>query len=308
MQQQCKRFAGATRRVLEHLTIAIGIAECEDRATADCAEYADRFSGTVIDEIEAGLAHQNGLAVAHFVLQLLFCAHHPVGRNTVGFGHPHAHEFSRAARDDPDFETIRPQQIEQFELWLIHQFGVGPIECWVLRTREPVANRLVVFVGRHATVGDRDHLKKRLAVLRESRSVVREKRPERGIFLPIRMPGRGGLQLFDHERQLERHGLLAPERTVVIEYRDACLRRHIGSGPFARYVGEELEDGGTRRAVLPRGQRRCRWLIGKRLLRGRCRGPRRWSFVTGTGAQNHARENEDSRQPSRPQVIFEEAH
>ncbi|CAB3810251.1 hypothetical protein LMG27177_07093 [Paraburkholderia fynbosensis] len=140
MQQQCKRFAGATRRVLEHFPIAIGIAESEDRAAANRAKYADWFSATIVDEIESGLAHEHGLASTQLVLQLLFCAHHPVGRNTVGLAHPHAHEFSRTARDDPDLEPIRPQQVEQLELWPIDEFGIGSTKGRVLHTCKPGAN------------------------------------------------------------------------------------------------------------------------------------------------------------------------
>ena len=55
--------AGPCRRPLQHLQIAVGIAEREDRPPADEAVDADRLARPVVDELDLGELHQLRLAV-----------------------------------------------------------------------------------------------------------------------------------------------------------------------------------------------------------------------------------------------------
>ena len=47
--------AGAGRRPLQHLQVAVGVAEGEDRPAADEAVDADRLAGPVVDEVDLRL-------------------------------------------------------------------------------------------------------------------------------------------------------------------------------------------------------------------------------------------------------------
>src|ERR1700754_2925122 len=58
-----KARARACRGPLQHLQIAVGVAESEDRAAADEAVDAYRLAGPVIDELDFRLLHQHRLAV-----------------------------------------------------------------------------------------------------------------------------------------------------------------------------------------------------------------------------------------------------
>jgi hypothetical protein len=55
---------------LQHLQIAVGIAERGDRSPADVLVDADRLAGLVVDEVDLRQAHQHRLAVAHFIFRL----------------------------------------------------------------------------------------------------------------------------------------------------------------------------------------------------------------------------------------------
>ena len=69
---------------------------------------------------------------------------------------------------------------------------------------------------------------------------------------------RRGLQLVEHEEELELERLLAPERAVVVEDGDAIAGRDI---VVASRVGNRLDESHGRRlclAVVPRRKRLCR--------------------------------------------------
>ena len=55
--------AAARGRVLQHLQVAIGVAEGEDRAAADEAVDADWLSGPVVDELDLRFLDEHRLAV-----------------------------------------------------------------------------------------------------------------------------------------------------------------------------------------------------------------------------------------------------
>ena len=53
----------AGRRPLQHLKVAIGVAEREDRPTPDDAIDPHRLAGAIIDELDRGLLEERGFAV-----------------------------------------------------------------------------------------------------------------------------------------------------------------------------------------------------------------------------------------------------
>ena len=69
---------------LEHLEVAVGIAESGDRAAANMLVDADRLAGAIVDEIEIGHFHDHRVAVEEFVLRLDAGTHDLLGRDAVG--------------------------------------------------------------------------------------------------------------------------------------------------------------------------------------------------------------------------------
>ena len=67
--------------------------------------------------------------------------------------------------------------------------------------------------------------------------------------------GASALTRSSSEDELEVDRLLAPQRAVVVEHRDALLGRHEVGRALRRHVGDELEDRLLRGAVVPRRQR-----------------------------------------------------
>ena len=62
--------AGSRRRPLEHLEVAVGVAERRDRPAADQLLDSDRFAGLVVHVVDLGKAHEHGHAVSKLVLHL----------------------------------------------------------------------------------------------------------------------------------------------------------------------------------------------------------------------------------------------
>src|SRR6185295_5157615 len=102
-------LAGAVGGDLQHLQIAVGVAECGNRPAADLAVDADRLARAVVDEDEVRAAPQHGLTVLHLELHLLLAADDLLGGNAVGLLGPGPHELDRAARDDEGLEAICAQ-------------------------------------------------------------------------------------------------------------------------------------------------------------------------------------------------------
>ena len=86
----------ASLRPLQHLLIAIRVAERGDGPATDVRVNADRFSGLVVDEVNLGQPHENRLAVAHFILGLDAAADDLFGRNAVDLFRPRTHELDAA--------------------------------------------------------------------------------------------------------------------------------------------------------------------------------------------------------------------
>ena len=75
----------AGRGPLQHLLVAVGVAEREDGPAADEAVDAHRLAGTVVDELDLGFLEQHGLAAAQLELHLAAAADDLLGRDAVGF-------------------------------------------------------------------------------------------------------------------------------------------------------------------------------------------------------------------------------
>jgi hypothetical protein len=101
-------------------------------------------------------------------------------------------------------------------------------------------------------VGHRDHLGQALFAGRgDGLHVVLENPFERLLGLPLRVLGREGLHPVEGEDPLEVHRLLAPERAVVIERRDARFRRDELGAAAIRDGLDELDDALLDLTIVP---------------------------------------------------------
>ena len=73
MHKKAKARRRPPRRPLQHLEIAVGIAEGGDRTAADMLVDADRLAGPVVDEVDFAASGTARLAVAHLELGLDRC-------------------------------------------------------------------------------------------------------------------------------------------------------------------------------------------------------------------------------------------
>ena len=101
-----------------------------------------------------------------------------------------------------------------------------------------------------------------LALRRQRFEVAFENCLERLLVLPFGIFWRKLLDPVERERHLHVHGLLAPQRAVVVESRDALGRRHEIRRALFRHPGDERDDGLFRGSIVPGRQRVGRWLIG----------------------------------------------
>ncbi len=212
---------------LQHLEIAVGIAESRDGSAADELVNTDGLAGLVVDEVELGQAHEHRSALAHFELHLDAAADDLLGRNAVDTLGPRPHELDASARDDPGLEPVRAKVVEQLQHRSKGQLRVRPVERRMPGRRNPVGNGLLELRCRHAAVGCHDELEQAvLTAFGERLHVALERGLERLLLGPFRVLCGHGLHAVDYEEELEVGRLLAPERAVVIEDRDAFIGRH----------------------------------------------------------------------------------
>ena len=83
VHDQAEARAAAERGLLQHLEIAVGVAERRDRPAADVLVDADRLAGLVVDEIDLRQPEQHRLAVLHLEPRLDRGADDLLGRNAV---------------------------------------------------------------------------------------------------------------------------------------------------------------------------------------------------------------------------------
>src|SRR5262249_9102345 len=85
------------RRPLQHLEIAVGIAEGSNRTSADMLVYADRLSRPVVDEVDLRQTKQGWRAVAHLEPCLDRRANDLVGESAVALLAPGPHELDASS-------------------------------------------------------------------------------------------------------------------------------------------------------------------------------------------------------------------
>src|SRR6185369_7941174 len=95
------------RRPLEHLLVAVGVAEREDGAPADVVVDPLGLAGTVVDEEDLRLAHQHRTARAQLVLRGDRAADDLLGGDPVNAVGEDAHELRAAARHDERLVAAR---------------------------------------------------------------------------------------------------------------------------------------------------------------------------------------------------------
>src|SRR5690349_25096802 len=104
MDDQPETRARPRRGPLEHLEVAVGVAERGDGPPADHLVNADRFTGVVIDEVDGWQAAQHRLAVSDGVLDLDPAADDLLRWDAVDALDPGPHELDAAARHDVGLE------------------------------------------------------------------------------------------------------------------------------------------------------------------------------------------------------------
>src|SRR5260221_2715716 len=132
---------------LQHLQVAVRIAERRDGPAADEFLDAEGFALLVVDEIHRGQLHDDGLAFAHLELLLARAADDLLGRNAVDLLGEGADELHAAAGDDEGLEAVRAQIGEQLEHRLIGEVGVGPLEPRMPRRAQPLLDDLHVLLS-----------------------------------------------------------------------------------------------------------------------------------------------------------------
>jgi hypothetical protein len=104
-------------------------------------------------------------------------------------------------------------------------------------------------------MGGGDELEKALLAERRQRlAIIREHGLERLPCFPLRMLRRECLHPIHRKDDLEVHGLLRPQRAVVVEGGDALVNRDEVGAARRRHARNEVGDRLLDRAVIPGGQ------------------------------------------------------
>src|SRR4029077_7343840 len=109
MHEAHEARAGAGRGPFQHLLVAVGIPEREDRPTPDKSIDPHWLPRAVVNEVDLTFLDQHRLAIGRkFELNDAGRAHHLLGRNAVyPFGED-THEFHAATGNDESLKTVGP--------------------------------------------------------------------------------------------------------------------------------------------------------------------------------------------------------
>ena len=116
---------------LEHLQVAVGVAEGEDRPAANHAVDAHRLVGAVIVMGDFGGAQDGRLAVLELVFGDKRGADHLLRRDAIDLLGKYAHKAGIAAGNDVGLEPLAAQVCKHFQHRLVDHLGVGLAGCRV---------------------------------------------------------------------------------------------------------------------------------------------------------------------------------
>src|SRR5687768_16129030 len=107
---------------LQHLQVAIGIAEGSERTVPALSLDADRYSRLVVHQVDFGQLHQHRDTVTKLVPELATAPDYLLRRDAVHLLGPGSHELDPAAGHDEGLEAVGPEVGEQLKHGLIHHF------------------------------------------------------------------------------------------------------------------------------------------------------------------------------------------
>src|ERR1039457_5591847 len=258
---------------LEHRDVAVRIARGEERPAAGPAPDPDRFLRAIVEIVAFGLVRDRAATVVAGVLERCRAPDNPVTRNPVHLLADRPHEVTAAARGDVVREPVRLQVAEQLDHRHISALEITATKSRMLRSAQESGGLRLESLEADPRVGGKNASKKRPDVSIVAGVVLGEDRPEPAIVALIRrLPGLTatklgiGLRHFEqsaeNEVSLDRHRLLAPQSSVVVEYGYSLLGRHT----VGHRTLDELHDRPPRGAVIPAGQhpRHASSLVGRR--------------------------------------------
>ena len=224
VDEQSQSSAGTDRGPLQHLQIAVGVAEGGNGFSSDVLIDGDGFADVVVDEIQLRQAGEHGEFCHHFKLCDDAAADNLLGRDTVDLLGKDAHKFNSATGDDKGLEAIGAQIAEQLDHGLENYFGVRPFELRMFGGGDPIAHDGCEFVGGHAGMGEGCKIEHTFfAGGSDGFHIPGEHGGVEGVVAPFRMLGRHGFHAIENEGELKIKWLLAPEGAIVVEDGDALL-------------------------------------------------------------------------------------
>lgn len=144
--------------------------------------------------------------------------------------------------------------VQHFKHGLKNALCIRTVEAGMARAREPAAHLPLERLRRHARVCRGQELPQLLfGQIRRRVGSCRGERAERGAPGERRIAAHHLPGAVEHEREFRVQRLLDPQRSVIVERRDAlCRRDEIGA--LARNSGDEIEDRALGFRVIPRRQ------------------------------------------------------
>ena len=119
---------------LEHLQVAVGIAERGDRPAANVGFNGDWLGLLVIKEAQGGQLDEHRLAVAHFKAELACAADDLLRWDAVDPLGKAAHEVDAATGYDECLKTVGTKIGEQLDHRLVDHLRVEPTRLGMLRS------------------------------------------------------------------------------------------------------------------------------------------------------------------------------
>src|SRR4051812_44621188 len=177
---------GRLARPLQHLQVAVGVAERGNRPATDMLLDADGLAGLVVDEIGLRQLNENRLSPPDLELQFAAAADHLFRGDAIHLFAEDAHEADSAAGDNKGLESISAEISEQFEHRLINHFTVQFSGSRMLCRGNPFMDGACEFLGSHTRVGRRHDLQNsRLAAGERRFEIALEERDEGFLVLPF---------------------------------------------------------------------------------------------------------------------------